>query len=137
MSPLDERTRYVDILLPPIEETVVPMGTVLKMVGDLCGGCQEKVRRYLAGHQYNIRKPLEEQISTIIQTVEEETGVDIARMRRKENTRHVVEARRRVAIMARKYGISYPRIGAALGKHHTTIINLVNPKVRHASNQKA
>ena len=42
----------------------------------------------------------------------------------------LVDARREVALRLRKQGWSYPRIGRALRRDHSTIHALVNGKVR-------
>src|SRR5258708_4601896 len=42
------------------------------------------------------------------------------------NHRAIVDVRRRIAIKAREAGYSYPEIGRALHRHHTSIINLVS-----------
>lgn len=120
---LDTKSTSIDN--QPMEEIVVPLSVVLHMVGTLCDDCKETVRKYLSARQFNIRKPIDRQIIGIMEAVSEETQVSIATMRQKNNSPSVVHARRRVAVMARRYGISYPKIGAALCKHHTTILHLV------------
>lgn len=45
-----------------------------------------------------------------------------------------VGIRRWIAFVARSKGMSFPRIGRALKRHHTTIINLVQPKKLRRTN---
>lgn len=108
-----------------MHDIAIPIDTVLRMVTDLCPDCQSKVRRYIAENQFDVRHNIEERMRNIMQNVYEETGVTIDQMRRKDNHQKLVEARRRVAVLARKQFISYPKIAAALQKHHTTVMHLV------------
>lgn len=54
-------------------------------------------------------------------------GVYPAEITGKRRNQHLVRARSAIAIVLREQGLSYPRIGKALGgRDHTTVINLVN-----------
>lgn len=108
-----------------MDEIVIPIGIVLQMVGNLCPNCQAKVRQYLATHQFNIRTPIDAHLAKIVEDVAKSSGFSIYELRKKDNRRSIVAARRKISITARKFGISYPKIAAALCKHHTTIMSLV------------
>ena len=124
----------------PVEKTesdyiVVPLNSVLRIIGDLCPDCMHRTRQRIAAEQINLQKDRDRRIGTILESVAEQTGIVVTRIIGRENTQRVVEARRLVSIQARQLGYSYPRIGAALNKHHTTIIHLV--RTYHAPNQKS
>jgi chromosomal replication initiation ATPase DnaA len=107
------------------DHIAVPLDAVLDIVGGLCSDCNSVVRLRLAAHQFDRRQGIEERMGIIMERVYQETGVTILAMRRKDNRRRIVAARRKVAVLARSQQISYPKIGAALQKHHTTIMHLV------------
>ena len=108
-----------------MHDIAIPIDTVLEMVQGLCPDCQSRVREYLRKNQFDQRHDIDERMNAIMQRVYEETGVTIHEMRAKNNRWKLVEARRKVAVMARQQCISYPKIGAALQKHHTTVMHLV------------
>jgi chromosomal replication initiation ATPase DnaA len=108
-----------------MHDIAIPLDTILEMVSGMCPDCQEKVRRYIAQNQFDQRHKIDERLKEIMQRVCEETGVTILEMRAKDNRWRLVEARRKVAVRARQQAISYPKIGAALQKHHTTVMHLV------------
>lgn len=108
-----------------MHDIAIPLDIILEMVSELCPDCQSQVRQYLAKNQFDQRHGIEERMKDIMQRVYEETGVTLEEMRTKDNREKLVNARRRVAVLARQQCISYPKIGAALQKHHTTIIHLV------------
>jgi chromosomal replication initiation ATPase DnaA len=108
-----------------MHDIAIPLDTILEMVSGLCPNCQSQVRKYIAANQFDNRHSIDERMKQIMQRVYDETGVTIFEMRAKDNRMRLVEARRKVAVLARQQSISYPRIGAALSKHHTTIMHLV------------
>ena len=55
-------------------------------------------------------------------------GFDITELRRQDNSRKVVKARRWIVVRARQEGYSFPVIGAFLRRHHTSVINLWRPR---------
>jgi chromosomal replication initiation ATPase DnaA len=108
-----------------MHDIAIPLDTVLEMVQGLCPNCQSRVRQYLAANQFDQTHNIDDRLKEIMQRVYEETGVTIIQMRAKDNRWRLVEARRKVAVRARQQAISYPKIGAALQKHHTTVMHLV------------
>ena len=60
----------------------------------------------------------------------ERAGFTIKQLRSNNTERQRVETRRRVAAMARLKGFSFPQIGRALNRDHSTIIYLLRKVVR-------
>lgn len=54
--------------------------------------------------------------------------IDPAAIRRDVRTLSVCRKRRQIARSLRERGYSYPEIGQAMWRHHTSIMNLLNPK---------
>jgi chromosomal replication initiation ATPase DnaA len=109
-----------------MHDIAIPLATVLEMVGGLCPSCGAKVRQYIAANQFDQNSAtIDERLRNIMERVSAETGISILELRAKDNHRRLVDARRRVAVIARQQCISFPKIGAALQKHHTTVMNLV------------
>lgn len=59
-----------------------------------------------------------------------DNGVTVAELRAKDNRRAMVAIRREFCQAARQQGFSLPTIGAALHKHHTTVLHLLKGKPR-------
>lgn len=59
----------------------------------------------------------------ILDDVTAEYGVSLRQLQGKCRKRHLVVARRVVALRARDKGCSYPQIGRALNRDHTTILH--------------
>lgn len=57
-------------------------------------------------------------------------GYPVKSVRREGQTAPVVAARRVIAHKARAEGYSYPQIGRALNRDHTTVMSLLRGKVR-------
>lgn len=69
----------------------------------------------------------------IIRHVCQEHGITIVELRGRGRSRVMVDARRRASLLLRKeLGMSFPAIGRALGRDHSSIINLLgrNPHKR-------
>lgn len=112
----------------PMEMIIVPMSAVLKMLDCLCSDCQETVRRHLAANQRVARHDLDLRLEEIVNHVCQELGTTHEELLSTKKDQRIVESRRRVALLARQQGFSLPRIGAALQRHHTTILALIQPK---------
>ena len=110
-----------------MDDRMVPLSSVLDLIGDMCLDCQSKIRQKLgtAPIKGNIMR---DRTRELLEQASRETGVTITRMLEKTNIASVVAARRRFAVLARESNFSYPEIGAALGKHHTTIMHLVKSR---------
>lgn len=110
-----------------MDDRMVPLSSVLDLIGDMCLDCQSKIRQKLgtAPIKGNIMR---DRTRELLEQASRETGVTITRMLEKTNIASVVAARRRFAVLAREQNFSYPEIGAALGKHHTTIMHLVKSR---------
>lgn len=109
---------------------VVPLETVMTLVSGVCSGCQEKIRKLLADKVRFAAPPptsreMPERMRAILERVAYDYEIPIDSILRGGNSRKLVQARREVAIEARRQGFTFPQIGAALGKHHSTIIYLV------------
>lgn len=104
----------------------IPVSQVLKMVGVLCSDCQAKVRMRIAakGQPWNGDEPLPG-MARIVYEVCAQKEMPVDRVIKKCNERAMVAVRREIAIKARAAGFSFPEIGRALNRHHTTILHLV------------
>ena len=60
----------------------------------------------------------------IMRQVASETGISINDLRGPRRWAEIVKARRLAAVRLREAGATYPRIGRALNRHHTTAMNL-------------
>jgi chromosomal replication initiation ATPase DnaA len=107
-----------------MDDRMVPLSSVLDLIGDICLDCQAKIRHRLGSAPIK-GNLMRDRTRELLEQASRETGVTITRMLEKSNVASVVAARRRFAILAREQNFSYPEIGAALGKHHTTIMHLV------------
>ena len=105
-------------------DKMVPLSSVMRLIGQLCPECQLVVRTNSVKEEMKGNRT-RDSLADLLECVSEETGIPIVEMLEKNNSAKVVNARRKVAILARERGYSYPQIGAALGKHHTTVIHLV------------
>jgi len=56
--------------------------------------------------------------------------ISVEDLRARSQVTELVEARRRFCIAARKAHFSTPQIGRWLGRHHTSVLNLLHPKKR-------
>lgn len=65
--------------------------------------------------------------------VAEKLGIPAEAILSRSRDREVCRARELVCFVAREHGLSYPRIAAALGRDHTTIISAVRNEVRRRS----
>ena len=113
--------------------TVIPLRGVLLLLEQLCPTCQSRCRAILADRIPRVREeqPLSRpKIESIISGVSMESGIPVREILMKSNLRRFVEARRRIALLAREHGYSFNEIGLALGRHHTTIVSLVLAKAR-------
>jgi len=109
-----------------MDDTVVALSVVLDLLGNLCSDCQSKARIAIARHQFRLNgKDGRDEIMRIVQAVCTEHSMPPEEVLAKSNRRSVVGVRREIAKLARARGFSFPQIGGALGKHHTTIINLL------------
>lgn len=114
-------------------DEMVSLDAVVAYVSSLCPACQAKWREMIAKPSAvsTPRRPLTfaqayPELFSIMREVAREGGVPLGLLRAKNNTAKCVELRRRVALRARQKGFSFPAIGKALGKHHSTIVHLVN-----------
>ncbi len=105
---------------------VVSMEIVMKMCDTLCDDCKAKVRKMASENTWMPAKQADERLKVIMEAVAIETHVSVDQIRDKNNQPKIVDARRRVAVIARREGISYPKIAGAIRKHHTTVMHLVN-----------
>ena len=118
----------------------VPVELVLQYVSQLCSPCQEKWRQMMVP---TIKPPsvprqnrtlMTKTMNKLLSQVSRETGIPIAMIQMRSNDAKIVEARRKISIQARKFGIPYTFIAGIFHKHHTTIIHLVEGKVPRATN---
>jgi chromosomal replication initiation ATPase DnaA len=110
-----------------MDDRMVPLSSVLDLIADICSDCQAKIRHRL-GNAPIKGNLMRDRTRELLEQASHETGITITRMLEKTNVASVVAARRRFAILAREQNFSYPEIGAALGKHHTTIMHLVKSR---------
>ena len=121
---------FKGVYLTPTTETrddsVISVAAVVNMVGDLCLNCQEIVRRRIAGNCYRIADAAgKARMARIIVRVAAKYGITPEEVVGGGSRRELVRARKEIAQECRTLGYSYPQIGAALKKHHSTIIYLV------------
>lgn len=116
--------------------TVIPLRGVLLLLEQLCPECQGRCRSILADRIPQVKAANESRVNprpklaNIISGVSMETRIPVREILMKSNLKKYVEARRRIATLAREHGYSYNEIGLALGKHHTTIVSLLLAKTR-------
>jgi chromosomal replication initiation ATPase DnaA len=111
------------------EYRAVPMTVVLKTLGELCDNCKERARRTLAEQPETVlERVFRENMAEIITRVCQQSGVTVEQIQAKDNSVKIVAVRRKIALEARSKHYSFPQIGAALRRHHTTIISLVQSK---------
>lgn len=99
----------------------------LAMISNLCPDCQAKIRGKI-GETLLPRSPEDitaERIYPIICGVAEEFNIPAEVLVSPNLHKNCVAARRQIALRARARGFSYPAIGRALRRHHTTIVALV------------
>lgn len=94
-------------------------------------------RRYMRAlvmfeHHHRTYRPVKKRPShvpdalrQIINEVCEQRQVSLGQLKGRSRKRPLVDARRTIAIMARAKGCSYPQIGHALNRDHTTIMHHV------------
>lgn len=108
------------------EFQVVPMVTFLRMLGRMCPDCQARARTLLADPMPAERVVSKQvDVSNVISAISSKMRVATEDILGKGNQALYVEARRRVAVELREKGYSLPQIGAAINRHHTTVINLL------------
>ena len=125
-SPIDSKTKF-------------PMGLwdFLNVIMALCPDCQAKLRTLMAPSiPANLTKEQQEktvvdrQLSRIIHQVSESTGVPMHKIIGKDNREIFVNARRIAVQAARQNGFSFPAIGLAMNRHHTSIVYLAKSSKR-------
>ena len=110
-------------------EIYVPLSAVLNMVGGCCMNCQEKIRQQIGRCQVQAKNgEVRPALMEIVKNVSLESHVAIDAVIARSNTPRAVEVRREIAIRARSAGYSLPQIGRVLQRHHTTILNLIQPR---------
>lgn len=113
------------------EYRVVSMKRVLKMVECLCPDCQDRARKILAGNflpdVLNVSPALAQDptMAEIITRVCEVHGYPVERVLARDNSQSMVSVRMEIIVEARRQNYSLPQIGAALNKHHTTVLHLL------------
>jgi chromosomal replication initiation ATPase DnaA len=110
-------------------DRMVPLSSVMAIINNLCSDCQAEIRKRLAIAPDLKGNVFRDKMSALLEKVSDETGIPIMQILERSNNARLVEARRKFCVLARAQGYSYPEIGAAIGKHHTTIIHLVNKEV--------
>ena len=65
------------------------------------------------------------QLQEYLEALCHDNGITVAELRAKDNRQCLVAIRREFCRAAREQGFSLPTIGAALHKHHTTVIHLL------------
>ncbi len=109
-----------------ISYRVVPMEIVLKIIDQVCSPCQARLRNFLSNEFAKLnRVTTHHKIAEIMSTVSASLQIPVTEILSKSNTKSLVAARREIAVLARAQGYSLPQIGAALGKHHTTVLHLL------------
>jgi chromosomal replication initiation ATPase DnaA len=101
---------------------------LLALIGKLCPDCQAQVR-LLTSTQLDNRVASDvttERIYPIIALVAEERKLHVDDIISSSQHVDLVDARREISIRARARKFTFPAIGRALHRHHTTIVHLVN-----------
>jgi chromosomal replication initiation ATPase DnaA len=110
---------------------MIPLETVLNAVGELCDGCRARVRARFAQAMLDPEKARTwglpgtlPSLLEIIGTACKESGVNPRALLSEGNQAQLVAVRRVIVERARQRGFSYPQIGRALGRHHTSVLHL-------------
>lgn len=112
-----------------MNKMVVPVDRVLQLLGEICSECQEKVRQTIARSQTEaLPDSLRPGLQQILETVASEYKVTVDAVQARSNSPRIVNIRREVAMRARRAGYSLPQISRALLRHHTTVLNLIQPR---------
>lgn len=111
------------------EAMMVPMKSVLLLIEQLCPACQATARAILVG-EIPLPNRFTDPTSTpsleqIVGDIARDANLSIELVILGGRTPKVVDARRRIAVVARQHGYSIARIADFLGKHHTTICHLL------------
>jgi chromosomal replication initiation ATPase DnaA len=67
----------------------------------------------------------DESVISLMKAVAQEAGFTPDEIRSRCTETRYVKARRRIARAARKEGFTYQEIGQAIGRHHSTVIALI------------
>jgi hypothetical protein len=114
-------------LTPSPHDSVVPLDVVLSLVSCICSPCQEKVRQKLAGNVHILsawREMTPAVLDKIVERVASDRNLAVEEIVYGGNRPSLVNARREIVKQARKQGFSFSKIGAALKRHHTSIMYL-------------
>jgi hypothetical protein len=117
--------------VPDAEETYIPISEVLCLFQGCCISCQAAITARISRHKRVAAQLPKKHLHPLFALIEEIAtthGLKVEDLRSRRVLPEFVEARRCFARQARELGYSYPHIGRVLGKHHTTILNLVKGK---------
>lgn len=113
-------------------DSYVPLSVVMEVLVNLCPDCRHEIQaRFAAARE--VPAPKIAKLDELITEVASLTAIPRGVILSKSSSPPVVKARRSISVRARELGYSLPQIGAALNKHHTTILHLLRT---HAKNQK-
>jgi chromosomal replication initiation ATPase DnaA len=101
---------------------IVMLDELNKRLPELCEHCRELVEDLPVKHEVETRVS---QIGELLRQTCNEFGVAVADVQAKNNVACVVRVRRHFSRRAHNNGFSYPEIGRAICKHHSTIMHLV------------
>lgn len=77
-------------------------------------------------HETQPAQPATDPLMGLALLIETTTGISVMRMKGKQRTKKVVEARRIFACMAHSLDYSYSEIGRFLNKHHSSVMDMVD-----------
>lgn len=112
---------------------MVQIEDFLAVIQDLCPDCCQRVKRALI-HRLAIKampvplpkKYVAKELAELLEAIAGDHDLTVEVIVGHSNEAPLVKARREFAKQARARGYSFPVIGRAMGRHHTTVINLLN-----------
>ena len=106
-----------------MDTVLIPLRDVLQIVGDLCSDCQAKIR--VAIMKTATAGPGDSVLNSIVTQVCNEANARPDDVRNGGNRKELVDLRAEIARRARLAGFSFPQIGRAMNRHHTSVMHLL------------
>lgn len=110
-----------------MSEQNVKVEVFKKILDDMCPFCRKRAMHILAdATSVPAPKPLVEPLVELLTRICTRNGLDNSIVINGPQTASLVRVRQEFSVEAHKLGYSFPEIGRAINRHHTSIVHLVH-----------
>lgn len=114
-----------------MSEAAVRLSELNEVIPEMCDHCRDRLEglrvvNLQSGEKLGILLgPRPPELQELMETVAKRHEMSVGELVEKRSSQRYVKARADFCIMAKGMGYSFPQIGKALGRHHTTVVHLV------------